>query len=103
MYGQFPMTSYIPDGRRAAVRAYPMTILRYVASSRADGRAQSDGRIKIGIAAGSGPEVDRLVAIWGVRVSPRADAQNGVDYIRTSTRGTLSKLKLFFFFLTVKM
>ena len=45
------------------------TILRYAASSRADGRAQSDGRIQIGIAAGSGPEVDRLVAIWGVRIS----------------------------------
>ena len=34
------MTSDIPDGRRAAVRAYPMTILRYAASSRADGRAR---------------------------------------------------------------
>jgi len=69
------MTSDIPVGRRAAVRAYPMTILRYAASGRADGRAQSDGRIQIGIAAGSGPEVDRLVAILGVRISPRADAQ----------------------------
>ena len=77
-----------------------MTILRYAASSRADGRTQSDGRIQIGIAAGSGPEVDRLVAILRVRISPRADAQNGVDYIRTSTRGTWSKL---FFFLAVKM
>jgi len=47
------MTSDIPVGRQAAVRAYPMTILRYAASSRADGRAQSDGRIQIGIAAGS--------------------------------------------------
>ena len=71
------MTSDIPVGRRAAVRAYPMTILRYATSS------QADGRIKIGIAAGSGPEVDRLVAILRVRISPRADAQNGVDYIRT--------------------
>jgi len=99
------MTSDIPDGRRVAVRAYPMTILRYAASSRADGRTQSDGRIRIGIATGSGafgsgPEVDRLVAIWGVRISSRADAQNGVDYIRTNTRGTWLKL---FFFLTVKM
>ena len=48
------MTSDIPDGRRAAVRAYPMTILRYAASGRADGRAQSDGRIRIGIATGRG-------------------------------------------------
>jgi len=46
------MTSDIPDGRRVAVRAYPMTILRYAASDRADGRAQSDGRIKIEIATG---------------------------------------------------
>jgi len=48
------MTSDIPDGRRVAVRAYPMTILRYAASSRADGRAQSDGQIRIGVATGSG-------------------------------------------------
>jgi len=48
------MTSDIPVGRRAAVRAYPMTILRYAASSRADGRAQSDGRIRIGVATDSG-------------------------------------------------
>ena len=40
--------------RRAAVRAYPMTILRYAATGRADGRAQSDGRIRIGIATGRG-------------------------------------------------
>jgi len=51
------------------------TILRYAASSRADGRAQSDGRIRIEIATssgafGSGPEVDRLVAILRVRISP---------------------------------
>jgi len=69
------MTSDIPDGRRAAVRAYPMTILRYAASNRADGRAQSDGRIRIGIATssgafGSGPEVDWLVAILRVRIGP---------------------------------
>ena len=53
-----------------------MTILRYATSSRADGRARSDGRIRIGIATssgafGSGLEVDRLVAILGVRISPR--------------------------------
>ena len=80
MYGQFPMTSDIPTARRAAVRAYPMPILRCATSSRADGRARSDGRIRIGIATGRElrlrrPEVDRLVAILGVRVSSRADAQ----------------------------
>ena len=31
-----------------------MTILRYATSSRADGRARSDGRIRIGIATGRG-------------------------------------------------
>ena len=51
------MTSDIPVGRRAAVRAYPMTILRYAASGRADGRTQSAGRIQIGIAASGGASV----------------------------------------------
>ena len=66
------MTSDIPNGRRAAVRAYPMTILRYAATGRADGRAQSDGRIRIGIATGrgnlgSGPEVGELELVPGGR------------------------------------
>ena len=56
MYGQFPMTSDIPIVRRAAVRAYPMPILRGATSSRADGPV--------------GLDVDRLVAILRVRVSP---------------------------------
>ena len=52
-----------------------MTILRYATSSRADGRSQSDSRIRIGIATssgafGSGPEVERLVAMLRVRISP---------------------------------
>ena len=70
-----PVSYDVRHTRRAAVRAYPMTILRYATSSRADGRSQSGGRIRIGIATegsfGSGPEVDRLVAILGVRISPR--------------------------------
>ena len=68
-----------------------MTILRYAASSRADGRAQSDGRIRTGIATGSGafgsgPEVDRLVAILGVRISP------GLTPKRMNTSGNTSIL-----------
>ena len=74
-----PMRADIPEGRRAAVRAYPMTILRHAASSRADGRAdgrmQSDGQNQNRNSdwqwsLGSGPEVDRLVAILRVKISP---------------------------------
>ena len=56
MYGQFPMTSDIPMAGRAAVRTYPMPILRGATSSWADGP--------------EGLEVDRLVAILRVRIGP---------------------------------
>ena len=75
------MTSDIPDSRRAAVRAYPMTILRYAASGRADGRAQSDGRIRIGVATDSGAsaQAQRLTGslpYWELELVP-GRRQNG--------------------------
>ena len=80
--------------RRAAVRAYPMTMLGHAASSWADGRTQSDGRIRIGIATGLGPVIDQFIAILRVRISPQADTEISVEYIRTSTRGILRRIVL---------
>ena len=70
-----PVSYDVRHTRRAAVRAYPMPILRYATSGRADGRAvgrpnqnrDSDWQGNLN----SGPEVGRLVAILGVRISPR--------------------------------
>ena len=66
-----------------------MTILRCATSSRADGRARSDGRIRIGIAIGREPrlrrlEVDRLVAILRVRISPGRTSTRGIRYVASS-------------------
>jgi len=85
------MTSDIPVGRRAAVWAYPLTILRQAAKSRADGRTQSDGRIRIGIATGSGASARAQrstgsLPYWELELVP-GWRQISVDYIRTSTRG----------------
>ena len=76
------MTSDIPTARRAAVRAYPMTILRYAATGRADGRAQSDGRIRIGIA--TGRELRLRPRGWGVRISPGRTSTRGIRQVASS-------------------
>jgi len=58
MYGQFPMTSYIPDKQR--FRACPVTILGCAISCRAGGPRTAER-----------PTVEpRLVAILRVRVGP---------------------------------
>ena len=62
--------------RRAAVRAYPMTILRYAASGWAD------SRIKIGIA--TGRELRLRPRGWGVRISPGRTSTRGIRHVATS-------------------
>jgi len=62
-----PVSYDVRHTRRAVVRAYLMPILRCATARRADGRARpSDWQGNLD----SGPEVERLVAILGVRISP---------------------------------